>query len=101
LNTTVLKSTDYDTYSNQREMNMKLTAKQIETMDSIHEARRAVEATTKIALCFAANREETLLKDESEWWAEMSKIYGFDLRETDWTLKRVNGEVTIVEAEPT
>lgn len=78
---------------------MQLTAKQIEAIDQISAEKQAVKRTLNVALQFASNRAEELLKDEKHWWEEMAEIHGFDVYDKDWTVDRVNGMATIIEKD--
>ena len=76
---------------------MKLTARQINMLDEIERDRASIAQTLNVALVFHANQINEVNKRHEAAWQELAEIYGFDLQAGNgWTLKAVDGAMTIV-----
>lgn len=74
-------------------LEVRLTADQIKTLDEVAFDRRAVEKTLLVAVNYATNRFNELDKLHTEAWAEIFEQAGLSINEEGWTgkTKKSNG----------
>lgn len=74
-----------------------LTASQIREMDETGFDKEANDKTLLVAVGFHSNRAHELAKQERKWWDALAEIHGLDIRNQNYTVRKVAGEVAIVE----
>jgi DNA-binding protein YbaB len=75
---------------------IKLSARQIQWMDELARDKRAIEDVLNIAINYATNRKNELMKQEQDWWKEMSDLHGLDVWKEEYVIKHEDGAVYIV-----
>lgn len=78
---------------------MKLTAEQIEWIDSINQDRSATDNTLKVAMCYHSNRMSRLNKEKKRFWKNIAETFDLDLEENHYRVNNVRNEVEILKDE--
>lgn len=78
---------------------MKLTAKQILTLDELSADKEAIDKTLVVALNYHANIRNGIIKVDKAFWEDLAEVHGLDIENVKYKLVHKYGAVYIEEVK--